>query len=352
MARNGIIHEATILAQDLRRMRARLVKQLETLKPYDGWNLIKEGRKASHDYYDVIRPGAKRKAYLGSEQNEDVLNVKRLRYAREAVDVIDTDIELLSDLIANYVPPDYKNINGRLPATYQTRIMAAPASSTGSSLIRSAASDAGVLGSGKNGNLLLATGALGSNKAGDYFSVAETIGSDKTGSCFAGIQAIGTVGGRPRKVSPGMLPEALPWMSKLEQEKAKYPLYNPEQLKHPAMDGTYMRSKSEVIIANILFQADIPYVYEAPLFVNGKNILPDFTILSLIDLEIVIIIEHQGMVFVDEYVAKFIRSLKTYLQTDWIPNENLFFTFDDARETINTRQVISILRKHIKPSIS
>ena len=107
-----------------------------------------------------------------------------------------------------------------------------------------------------------------------------------------------------------------------------------------------------MIIANILFQADIPYVYEAPLFVNGKNILPDFTILSLIDLENVIIIEHQGMVFVDEYAAKFIRSLKTYLQTDWIPNENLFFTFDDARETINTRQVISILRKHIKPSIS
>lgn len=108
-------------------------------------------------------------------------------------------------------------------------------------------------------------------------------------------------------------------------EKAKYPPYKPEQLKHPAMDGTMMRSKSEVIIANMLIQAGIPFVYEAPLFINGKNVLPDFTILSLIDLKTVIIIEHQGMVFVDEYANKFIRSLRLYLQTDWIPNKSLFF---------------------------
>ena len=106
-----------------------------------------------------------------------------------------------------------------------------------------------------------------------------------------------------------------------------------------------------MIIANILFLAGIPYVYEAPLIVDGRNILPDFKILSLIDLTTVIIIEHQGMVFVDEYADKFIRSLKTYLKTDWIPNENLFFTFDDARETLDPRQVMSILRKFIKPSI-
>lgn len=145
--------------------------------------------------------------------------------------------------------------------------------------------------------------------------------------------------------------EALKWKRELEREKAKYPPYKPEQLKHPALDGTMMRSKSEVIIANIMLMAGIPFVYEAPMFIDGQMLLPDFRILSLIDLKTVIIIEHQGMVFVDDYVDKFIRSLKLYLRSEWIPNNNLFFTFDNAKETLDVKQVLSVLRKHIYPNL-
>ena len=80
-------------------------------------------------------------------------------------------------------------------------------------------------------------------------------------------------------------------------------------------------------------------------------LLPDFRILSLIDLKTVIIIEHQGMVFVDDYADKFIRSLKLYLKSEWTPNNNLFFTFDNAKETLDVRQVMSVLRKHISPDL-
>ena len=153
-------------------------------------------------------------------------------------------------------------------------------------------------------------------------------------------------------VSPsGMPAEAIKWMKRQKEEKAKYPPYKPEQLKHRAMDGTMMRSKSEVIIANMLIQAGIPFVYEVPISINGEMLLPDFTILSLIDLKTVIIIEHQGMVFLESYANKFIKSLKLYLQSEWIPNKNLFFTFDDARETLDPRQVTTILRKFIDPSL-
>lgn len=145
--------------------------------------------------------------------------------------------------------------------------------------------------------------------------------------------------------------EALAWKKSLENEKAKYPPYKPEQLKHEALDGTMMRSKSEVIIANMLILAGIPFVYEVPIFINGEMLLPDFTILSLIDLKTVIIIEHQGMVYVDEYADKFIKSLKLYLKSDWIPNKNLFFTFDNARETLDPNQVTSILRKYVSPDL-
>ena len=280
---NFLIYEAELILDELKQKHQRLSVQVNNLNSYDGW-VLKKGmpRKSGISFYDAFLPGAKSKKYLGNDRNADVMNVKRLRYAREAASVLDGDIKLLEYLIKNYVDTDYQTINSRLPATYRTNLSA---------------------------------------KVSD--------------SVYAALP-----------------PEAVKWKEKLEKEKAKYPPYKPEQLKHPALDGTMMRSKSEVIIANILFLAGIPYVYEVPIFIEGKTVLPDFRILSLIDLKSEIIIEHQGMVFVDEYADKFIRSLKLYLQqSEWIPNMNLFFTFDDAKETLDTRQVTSILRKFISPDI-
>jgi len=280
MMKNILLHEANETLCELHRKRIRLSQQFDSLRPYEGWLLRKEGKKRSAlAYYDVIRKDSGKKTYLGGEKHEQVLAIKRYRYAGKALEVLDRDIELLDSLVRNYIQPDYDTINSLLPATYRTDLRS-PGLSTAS-----------------------------------------------------------------------MPPEAVEWKKRLEAEKAKYPPYKPEQLKHPAMDGTMMRSKSEVIIANMLIQAGIPFVYEAPLFINGKNVLPDFTILSLIDLKTEIIIEHQGMIFVDEYANKFIRSLRLFLQTDWIPNKNLFFTFDNAQETIDPGQVLSILRKYVDPSL-
>lgn len=280
MMKNRLLHEANEVLTDLQHKRQRMSRQFDLLKPYEDWILKTESRKRNGlIYYDVIHKGSAKKTYLGGEKNEQVLNVKRYRYASKALTVLDHDIKLLDALVRGYIHPDYETINSLLPVTYQTNLRS------------------------------------------------------------------------PELPAANLPPEAAEWKKRLEQEKSKYPPYKPEQLKHPALDGTMMRSKSEVIIANILFLAGIPYVYEAPLLINGTIVLPDFTILSLIDLKTEIIIEHQGMVYVDEYADKFIRSLKLYLQTDWIPNKNLFFTFDDAKETLDPEQVMSILREHIDPSL-
>src|SRR4029077_19819852 len=48
---------------------------------------------------------------------------------------------------------------------------------------------------------------------------------------------------------------------------------------HEALVGEMVRSKSEVIIANLLTTAGIPFRYEIPLFApDGTFYLPDFTI--------------------------------------------------------------------------
>ena len=279
---NYLIHEANTMLNDLRLREGRLSLQIKKLKKYEGWRLEKgQTLKSGSSYYSAVIPGIERKKYLGNDLNPDVINVKKLQYAKAATSILCDDIRLLENLTSNYVNTDYETINNTLPISYRTNI------------------SKGVIPS----------------------------------------------------VLPGLPAKAVNWKVEEEEIKAKYPPYKPEQLKHPAMDGTMMRSKSEVIIANIMLMAGIPFVYEVPMRIDGQLLLPDFKILSLIDLKSVIIIEHQGMVFVDDYADKFIRSVKLYLKSDWIPNQNLFFTFDNAKETLDVRQVTSLLRKYVYPDL-
>ena len=264
-------------------MKQRMDRQLASLDSYDAWKLKRNSAKQSkHCYYDAILPGSKKGSYLGNESNETVLNVKRYRYAKKAVEIIETDIEVLEHLIRSYVSPDYSNINSRLPATYRTDLTA--------------------------------------DDSDESFSAA-------------------------------LPPEAIKWMHALRKEKEQYPPYKPEQLKYEALDGTKMRSLGEVIIANFLLMAGIPFVYEVPMKINGELVLPDFRILSLIDLKTVITIEHQGMIFTEEYLLKYIRSLRLYLQSDLVINQDLFFTFSDKKGRFDIRQLTSIIRQFVKPSI-
>ena len=117
----SLIHEAKEILEDLRNMKRRMDKQLASLDSYGAWKLKRNSPKQSkHCYYDAILPGSKKGKYLGNESNETVLNVKRYRYAKKAVEIIETDIEVLERLIGNYISPDYSNINSCLPATYRT----------------------------------------------------------------------------------------------------------------------------------------------------------------------------------------------------------------------------------------
>jgi hypothetical protein len=279
----SLIHEAKEILEDLRNMKRRMDKQLASLDSYGAWKLKRNSPKQSkHCYYDAILPGSKKGKYLGNESNETVLNVKRYRYAKKAVEIIETDIEVLERLIGNYISPDYSNINSCLPATYRTELTA--------------------------------------DNSDESFSTA-------------------------------LPPEAIRWIQALKEEKEKYPPYRPEQLKYEALDGTKMRSLGEVIIANFLLMAGIPFVYEVPMKIKGELVLPDFRILSLIDLKTVIIIEHQGMIFTEEYPLKYIHSLRLYLQSDLVINQDLFFTFTDEKGKFDIRQLTGILRKFVKPSI-
>lgn len=92
--------------------------------------------------------------------------------------------------------------------------------------------------------------------------------------------------------------------------------------------GDLVRSKTEALIANMLFHAGVPYVYEKKkVMKDGQRVYPDFIILNKRTREY-FILEHFGMMDDAEYRDVFFRKIKTYMENDILIGVNLFVTFE------------------------
>ena len=137
------------------------------------------------------------------------------------------------------------------------------------------------------------------------------------------------------------------WRSEKEREKASFPVYKPEYLRHRTIDGTMTRTKSEAILLNYYCQNGIPCVYELPRIVNGARMNTDFTILSLFDLEEKYH-EHEGCMFDKDYQEKHLWRLTNYISGGYTPNVNLFFTYEDFSGNFDMRSIENITRSNFK----
>ena len=107
-----------------------------------------------------------------------------------------------------------------------------------------------------------------------------------------------------------------------------------------------VRSKSEVLIANMLAKADVPYRYECPLFLKGfGTVYPDFTVLNL-RLRKELYWEHFGMMDDTDYVEKAVRKLATYMANGIYPGENLIMTFESGLVPLNLTQVRDLVKHY------
>lgn len=142
------------------------------------------------------------------------------------------------------------------------------------------------------------------------------------------------------------------WKKSAEEVKAKHDVYKPEDLIHRTDDGTYVRSKSEALIYNYLLSVGVAFAYEMPLKLGIKTVYPDFTILSEVDYNSVIVIEHQGMMNNDYYRNRFNEKLYNYLQHGYVQGINIFYTFDHLNGGFDKTPVEDIVRCKIKPDIA
>ena len=81
---------------------------------------------------------------------------------------------------------------------------------------------------------------------------------------------------------------------------------------YKAEDGNQVRSKSEVIICNLLYRAGISYQYEQKLYYGqqGKYIEPDFTIIQKDGTEVYW--EHVGMLGKEDYDKRWLGKIEIY----------------------------------------
>lgn len=116
--------------------------------------------------------------------------------------------------------------------------------------------------------------------------------------------------------------------------------FYPENLKHLTLGGDYVRSKSEVLLANLLFFHKIPYEYEKEITLRGQTLRPDFTI-TLPDGE-KIFWEHLGMLDDDNYARRWAVKSRTYIENGIAEGSGLIITRDQNGTFDETDAVLKI----------
>ena len=109
---------------------------------------------------------------------------------------------------------------------------------------------------------------------------------------------------------------------------------------HETADGNHVRSKSEVIISNLLYHAGIDYQYEKKLFYGeeGCHIEPDFSI--YINGK-TYYWEHLGMMNREDYSSHWADKLKIYQQ--YFPGQ-LIRTYESGAISRMTESIIKQLK--------
>ncbi len=109
------------------------------------------------------------------------------------------------------------------------------------------------------------------------------------------------------------------------------------------MNGEVVRSKSEKIIADLLYQLGIPYVYECPLDTPGGLVYPDFTILDINNRR-VYYWEHRGRLDNLDYVENNIWKTHLYAAAGVFPGYNLLLSEETGDSPLRTKDVEAMIR--------
>lgn len=124
--------------------------------------------------------------------------------------------------------------------------------------------------------------------------------------------------------------------------------YNPGGKKAITNRGLRVRSKSEGLIANALYDHDIPFRYEQNIYLGSILISPDFSIMTASGDEI--FWEHAGMLNDPKYSFRHHLKMMQYEAAGIYPWQDLIVTFDTNNE-INMMMIESIIETLVVPRL-
>lgn len=112
-------------------------------------------------------------------------------------------------------------------------------------------------------------------------------------------------------------------------------------------NGERVRSKSEIVIANALKRANIPYRYEYPTKVSRMGIVyPDFTCLNKKTRK-EIIWEHFGKMDDEDYANKTVRKINNYELAGFKMGKNLIATYESSTSSLSTRMIDHMIKEYL-----
>ena len=120
--------------------------------------------------------------------------------------------------------------------------------------------------------------------------------------------------------------------------------FNPDYPEFYTRQNLRVRSKSEVIIADILDEAGIPFLYEKPLRLKTGTVHPDFTLLNIRTRE-ELYWEHLGMMDDTDYRNSAFLKLRNYEANGLYPYESVIWTFETGKYPLNTKEIRKMVKR-------
>lgn len=139
-------------------------------------------------------------------------------------------------------------------------------------------------------------------------------------------------------VTPLVLSDEM-YIQKWENEYYETNPYHLEEKMYFTKKDEMVRSKSEVLLADMYYELGIPYRYEAALQLsNGKKKYPDFTLLNVKTRE-VIYHEHLGLLDDEEYRKSNLVKFDEYRRSGIYFGKNLIITYEGEGCPLNIKEI-------------
>ena len=165
--------------------------------------------------------------------------------------------------------------------------------------------------------------------------IASLHGENEQGECCEAVYARMPVG-RKQMISPIALPDD-EYMKQWEAVVYERKGFREDAPNYYTDKGERVRSKAEILIANMLNKHGIPYRYECPLVLKGYGMIyPDFTILHMRERK-EMYLEHMGMMDNEIYAEEALERILMYEKNGIFPGEKLVLTHETGKKPMDSR---------------